>query len=171
MFLFRKRPEGSPELPEIESGNIDSYIRNRLDEQIKWYDQKSQEAQRIYRRMQVVELIIAALIPLLSSYTVGHSKIAFAVGALGAVIAIIEGIERLYHYHENWIEYRAVCETLKHEKNLYLMNAFPYGADESKEQLFVHNVEDLISSEGSKWKSANTKLVAVKEQGHSETGS
>lgn len=171
MFLFGKKPEVSPDLPEVEPGNIDSYIRNRLDEQIKWYDQKSQKAQRVYKRMQVAELIIAALIPLLSGYTVGHSKIAFAVGVLGAVIAVIEGIERLYRYHENWIEYRAVCETLKHEKNLYLMNAFPYGADESKEQLFVHNIENLISSEGSKWKSANAKLVTVKEQDHSETGS
>ena len=85
--------------------------------------------------------------------------------------AIIEGVERLYRYHENWIEYRAACEALKHEKSLYLMNAFPYGADETKEQLFVHNIENLLSSEGSKWKSSNAKPVTEKDKAQSGTAS
>ena len=43
--------------------------------------------------------------------------------------------------------------------------------DETKEQLFVHNIENLLSSEGNKWKASNIKAASPKEKTHSETGS
>lgn len=115
-MLKRKQKDPDYTPPEIEPGNINSYIKNRLDDQINWYDRKSQQAQKRYKRLQLAELVIAAAIPLFSGYTVGCPAMAFIIGVLGAVIAIIEGVERLYRYHENWIEYRAACEALKHEK-------------------------------------------------------
>lgn len=136
-----------------------------------WYDQKAQQAQNTYKRMQFFELIVAAAIPLLANYTVSCPAIAFIVGLLGAIVTVIEGTERLGRYHENWIEYRSACETLKHEKNLYLMGAFPYGTDETAEQLFVHNIENLLSSEGNKWKSSNSAVLSPKEKSQSGTGS
>lgn len=171
MFGFRHSKE-PPYLPrEVEPGNIESYIQNRLDDQIMWYDQKAQQAQNTYKRMQFFELIVAAAIPLLANYTVSCPAIAFIVGLLGAIVTVIEGTERLGRYHENWIEYRSACETLKHEKNLYLMGAFPYGTDETAEQLFVHNIENLLSSEGNKWKSSNSAVLSTKEKSQSGTGS
>lgn len=157
--------------PDVEPGDINSYIQNRLNDQIRWYDKKAQQAQRIYKRLQFAEFVIAAAIPLLTNYTVSHPAVAFVVGLLGAAITVIEGTEHLGRYHENWIEYRSACETLKHEKNLYLMDTYPYGTDETKEQLFVHNIEDLLSSEGNKWKASNAKSASSKEKAHSETGS
>ena len=67
MFGFRHSKE-PPYLPrEVEPGNIESYIQNRLDDQIMWYDQKAQQAQNTYKRMQFFELIVAAAIPLLAN--------------------------------------------------------------------------------------------------------
>ncbi len=171
MFGFGQKTEEPYTPPVVESGNIDSYIKNRLDDQINWYDKKAQQAQRIYKWLQVTEFVIAAAIPLLTNYTVNCPAVAFVVGLLGAAITVIEGTEHLGRYHENWIEYRSACETLKHEKNLYLMNAYPYGTDETKEQLFVHNIEDLLSSEGNKWKASNAKAVSDKGKSHASTGS
>lgn len=170
-FLRSNPPEAPYTQPQVVPGDINSYITSRLDDQITWYDKKAQQAQRIYKRMQFAELIVAAAIPLLANYTVSCPVIAFIVGFLGGIITIIEGTERLGRYHENWIEYRSACETLKHEKNLYLMDAYPYGTDETKEQLFVHNIENLLSSEGNKWKASNIKAASSKEKTHSETGS
>lgn len=170
-FCGRKPPEEPYVAPQVVPGDINSYITNRLDDQINWYDKKAQQAQRIYKRLQVTEFVIAAAIPLLTNYTVNCPAVAFFVGLLGAAITVIESTEHLGRYHENWIEYRSACETLKHEKNLYLMNAYPYGTDETKEQLFVHNIEDLLSSEGNKWKASNSKAASSKEKVHSETGS
>lgn len=165
-----KKKESSQKTPDVAPGNINSYIENRLNSQIKWYSQKSHEEQIAYRRIQVIELILTALIPLLSGYTVEHPRIAFAVGVIGAIITVLEGTERLFRHHENWIRYRSTCEMLKHEKNLYLMNSSPYGTDSTKEQLLVHNVETLLSAETSKWTSSHEKIIQEQNRSHSETG-
>ena len=153
-FCGSKPPEEPYSPPEVVPGDINSYIKNRLDDQITWYDKKAQQAQRTYKRMQLTELIVATAIPLLANYTASCPAIAFVVGLLGGIITVIEGTERLGRYHENWVEYRSACEMLKHEKNL-----------------FVHNIENLLSSEGNKWKASNIKAASPKEKTHSETGS
>lgn len=150
---------------------VDDYIKYRLDDQINWYDHKAASAQRFYKASQIIELIIAAIIPLLSGYAADYKCIAIIIGICGALITFIEGLCKLCRFHENWIEYRATCELLRHEKYLYQMNAFPYCKEESYEQLFVKNVESLISAESSKWKTNNTTKVEDEKRNHSSTGS
>ena len=156
--------------PEVVE-NIDTYIKNRLDDQIKWYDNKAASSQKWYKIFQIAELVIAAVIPLLSGYATGSMVIAALIGVGGALITLIEGICKLFRFHENWIEYRATCELLRHEKYLYQMKAFPYCKEESYDQLFVKNVEALISSESSRWKANNAAVVEEEKKPHSSTGS
>jgi hypothetical protein len=35
------------------------------------------------------------------------------IGGLGVLIAVIEGLQQLYQYQANWINYRSTCESLK----------------------------------------------------------
>ena len=42
--------------------DINQYIEERLNNQIQWYSQKSQHAQKMYKIFQVTEIIIAAAI-------------------------------------------------------------------------------------------------------------
>ena len=58
-FCGRKPPEEPYSPPEVVPGDINSYIENRLNDQITWYDKKAQQAQRTYKRMQLTELIVA----------------------------------------------------------------------------------------------------------------
>nr|DAN39982.1 MAG TPA: SMODS and SLOG-associating 2TM effector domain 3 [Caudoviricetes sp.] len=52
------------------------------------------------------------------------------------------------------------------------MSAGPYGSTpESKEQLFVRNVETLISSENSKWKKFESETTTNASHTKSSTGS
>lgn len=133
--------------------NIDEYMKSRVDNQIEWYSKKSQLAQKRYKQFQTAEIIMAALIPLLSGYSVKHENISLIVGILGAAIAIIESITKLNKYHENWIQYRTTCEMLKYHKHLFLTQTYPYNpSDETIENTFVRNIEDIISSENSQWK-------------------
>lgn len=84
-FCGRKPPEEPYSPPEVVPGDINSYIKNRLDDQITWYDKKAQQAQRTYKRMQLTELIVATAIPLLANYTASCPAIAFVVGLLGGI--------------------------------------------------------------------------------------
>ena len=137
--------------------DIKEYIEKRVDDQITWYDKKSQEAQKWYKRLQVAEIILAALIPLLSGYSTSCVQIAVIVGLFGAIIAVIESVSKLNKYHENWIQYRSTCEMLRYQKHLYLTETAPYNRqDETIENIFVRTIENIISSENNQWKNINT---------------
>ena len=137
--------------------DINEYISSRLDPQIEWYDKKSMHAQKRYKQFQITEIVLAALIPLLSGYTASCTLIPIIIGIFGAVIAIIESITKLNKYHENWIQYRFTCELLRYQKHLYLTRSFPYNpTDETIDNIFVKNVENIISAENNQWKVLNT---------------
>ena len=141
--------------------DINQYIEERLNNQIQWYSQKSQHAQKMYKIFQVTEIIIDSAIPLLSGYATDCITIAIIVVILGAIIAIIETISKLFKWHENWIEYRTTCELLRYQKYLYITKSAPYNDEpESIDNIFVRNIENIISSENNKWKNINIKGAA-----------
>ena len=138
--------------------DIKEYMTDRVDDQIDWYDKKSVKCQRTYKIFQITEIILASLIPLLAAYSEKYTIIAICVGLFGSIIAIIESITKLNKYHENWIEYRTTCELLRYHKNLFETHSYPYAvSEETVENLFVKNIENIISSENNKWKSLNTE--------------
>lgn len=142
---------------------IENYIENRVEEQIEWYDKKSQVAQKWYKRIQIIEIIFAAIIPILVPYAVRGNIFSVCVATLGALIAILETVCRLYKFHENWIQYRTTAELLKYHKYLFLTHSAPYNIEEeSIENVFVRNIESIISSENNTWKAlqTNTKQTA-----------
>lgn len=140
--------------------DIEQYMNTRVDDQIAWYDKKSIYCQKMYKRMQIAEIVLAALIPLLSAYS-ENCAIAIVVGLFGSAIAITESISKLNKYHENWIEYRTTCELLRYQKYLYETHSSPYNQEEETiENLFVRNIENIISSENNKWKLTNLEEKA-----------
>ncbi len=132
--------------------NMEEYITDRLEDQIAWYDRKASKAQSKYKTFQIVEIILAASIPLLAGYS-SHTIFAIIIGSFGSVIAVIESIVKLNKYHENWIEYRSTCEMLRYHKYLYTTKTGPYSnTEETIDNLFVRTIETIISSENNQWK-------------------
>lgn len=128
----------------------------RLEDQLKWYSKESGKNKRWFLRLKVAEIIAAAIIP----FTAGLAQFIILTGLLGVLVVVLEGIQGLYQFHDNWISYRSTSEALKHEKFLWLAKAGPYAAPESPatpEAVLAERVESLISREHAKW-------VSVKEQ-------
>ena len=48
--------------------NDDDYISSRVDNQIDWYDRKSQGAQRWFKLLRGAEIVAAATIPLIAGF-------------------------------------------------------------------------------------------------------
>lgn len=131
--------------------NQEEYLKNRLEDQINWYDKKSAKNQKLYKRLQFISFIAAAAVPFLSGYISAESKsIQIIVGLLGFITAVITATLSLYKFHENWIEYRATCESLRHEKYLYLAKTSPYNIQDPF-PLLVQRVEAVISKENANW--------------------
>ncbi len=128
-----------------------SYVDERLQDQIDWYGKKSETNQCWYRALRIAELIFAAAIPLVvSQITVSTLSLKVFAAALGVLIMILTGLISLFRFQELWIEYRSTCETLKHEKYLYLTRSGPYGTD-AVFHILVDRVESLLSKEHSVW--------------------
>jgi len=130
--------------------NDEEYVTLRVDDQIGWYDKKSQSAQCWFKWLRGSEIVAAAAIPLIAGFAADPFPVTLVVGILGASIAIIAAAISLNQFQENWTEYRTTCESLKHEKFLYLTKAEPYHEEEPF-RLFVQRVESLISKENSAW--------------------
>lgn len=131
--------------------NQEEYVNERLQDQIEWYDRKSQWNQKSFKRLQVFQLVAAATIPFLSGYIEpGGFWVKFSVGFLGLSIAGAGAVAGLYKFQENWIEYRTTCEALRHEKYLFLTKTEPYDTEKPFE-LLVKRVESQISKENSNW--------------------
>ena len=130
--------------------NQDDYVAERVENQIAWYDTKSQANQRSYKRFRTIEIAAAATIPLLLGFSELANPLQIVVGALGLVVAIIAGLTSLYQFQERWTEYRGTCEALKQEKFFYLTGVAPYDTAEAF-PLFVHRVEGLLSKEHASW--------------------
>jgi len=128
----------------------EEYLKNRVDDQITWYDRKSVSNQRWFYRLRVVEIAAAATIPLLSGYTDPFSNLKIIIGILGLLTAVIAGMLALYQFQENWTAYRSTCESLKQEKYLFLTKTEPYNGSDPF-PLFVQRVESILSKERTAW--------------------
>ena len=134
--------------------NQQEYIEQRLDNQITWYDTKSQYNQRAYKRLRVFDIVAASAIPLLSAGDRLGDYAGIVVGVLGASIAVATGVSALFKFHELWIQYRTIAETLRHHKYLFLTQSRPYHEADAFSTL-VDAVEGVISKENSSWGSFN----------------
>ena len=143
----------------------EEYIQARVDEQIGWYDRKSQRNQRIFKLLRSIEIIAAASIPFLA----GHSDLPYGswmIGFLGLLVAVLVGILSLYRFQENWTSYRTTCEALQHEKFLFLSGAEPYDQKDPF-PLFVQRVESVIAKEHTGW----TQYMQGSEKNKQDDGS
>jgi uncharacterized protein DUF4231 len=137
-------------------------IYGRLEDQIDWYDRKSRSAQRIFKRVKIVEILGAAAIPFLAGLNYPGDKM--VTGGLGVLITILEGLLHLNQYQQNWANYRSTCEALKHEKFVYLAKAGPYATAPDPRALLAERVESTVSQEHAQW--ASVQQQSSKEQGN-----
>ena len=148
----------------VSLAQSDDPILQRLNDQLTWYSQKSRSARQAFKRIKIVEIIAAALIPFLTGRTFPQvpNLANYIIGSLGVIITILEGLLHLNQYQENWTAYRATAESLKHEKFLYLAKAGPYATSTDPRVTLAERVEATLSQENSQWvatlqKSAQTK--------------
>ena len=129
----------------------EDYMTQRVDDQVSWYERKSASAQRWFKRLRWIEIVFAAAIPVLAAYSdTEPARVTLAV--LGALVVVLASLLSLGRYQENWIEYRAACESLRREKYCYLTEVEPYDSSaEEKFALFVQRIESLLSKENSQW--------------------
>lgn len=146
------------------SDELQSYVNERIDEQIKWYEQKSAHNKFRFRICQLIVIVASAVIPIINlgiplasgpNNAVAASQALGITAILGAVITIVTALSQMDSYFQTWILYRTTVEALKREKFLYINNAADYSglSESSKNKLLVEKIEAMLASENSKFSS------------------
>jgi hypothetical protein len=114
----------------------------------------------------VAIIMLAISLPMLAEY--GFLPIpgvedarALWVGVAAGFILLLEGLQHLNKWQENWILYRSTCEGLRNEQHLYHEKAGPYAklpADEAH-RVLAERVGALASAEHSRWVTAHREKV------------
>lgn len=150
--------------PACNITTFDDYMKLRVDNQIRWYDNKSTTQKRLFYLLRLLTLVSSIFIPFTAGLVEYSSGFLILTSVLGLVSAISEGISSFTKVHEKWIQYRRIVESLKHEKYMFLMRAGIYDDSEvDLEKTFVSRIESLVSSENINWANMNSNLKGDKK--------
>ncbi len=135
----------------------------RLEDQILWYSRKSSASLRWFRALKIIELMAAAIIPFLATNLASDrlSSPALVAGGLGVLIVVLESLQGLFQFQNNWMNYRSTCEELKREKHLWMAKAGPYSGDGNSDRLLAERIESVISAEHGRWTLAQENMPNI----------
>ena len=128
----------------------EEFIQSRVEDQIAWYNRRSLSAKKWFHGLRVAEIALASSIPFLVIFIDEIKSAKYIVGGVGVLIAILSGAIALFKLQENWVDYRTTAEGLKHHRYLFTTKTDPYDAADAY-QVFVVNIEGLISAEHTTW--------------------
>lgn len=165
IFCSNNNKSAEPTVP------VPDFVQNhpawiRLEDQLHWYDNKSQNSQYWYKRLKLSQVALAVLIPVTSLLPEDCAKLASAIA--GTVIALLEATQQMNQYSTLWVTYRSTAERLKHEKFLFLSAAGPYRAMSEPERMIqlAERVEEHVSTEHANWfNEAQRVSTSVKPEG------
>lgn len=139
----------------MEAAEFEKYLEERYYPQIKWYDMKAISNQKIYKIIQWIVIILAAVTPVLVA--VGEAWERWVAVVISALVAIGTSVLKTFKYQENWINYRTICETLRKEIHYYNARINDYEPSNDPMALFIERVEALISRENTLWLTVQKK--------------
>jgi hypothetical protein len=147
-MAYRDNPsDPNRRLEPVNPPGLEERVHTRLAEELRWYDARARNNQRSYRAIKVVQLVAAALVPVMAGIGVS----AWITGGLGSAIVVLEGIQQLYQFQEHWIAYRSTWEALRREQHLYEAGAGDYATAASPPTLLAERIEALVAREHARW--------------------
>lgn len=132
----------------------EQYLAERLAQYQGWYDKKAVRTKALYLRMRAFTVVGGGLVPVLANVAAdwepsGVPIARIFVTAISLVVVVFVSLESVFHYREQWKNYRSTEQLLGHEKFRFQARVGPY-KDLSESDAFlllVERVEDAIAAE------------------------
>lgn len=128
--------------------NMEEYIKNRVDDQISYFEKKSKCHKICYYLFAIISIISSIV-----AASIMNENCILASQILSIIVALSIGVESLFSFKEKWIIYRNTAEMLKSEKVKF--KTYKNVSDSEKE--FVNRIEEILSNSNSQWKETATK--------------
>lgn len=137
-----------------ESLTPEEYISTRVEQYRAWYDKKAVQAKGRYLRMRAFSVVGGGLVPVLVNVNIGVSIRGYpiltaVVTVISLLVVIAVSLESVFHYREQWKNYRSTEQLLGHETFRFRAGVGPYkGLAQTEAFLaFVERIEDAIAAE------------------------
>ncbi|WP_052691845.1 DUF4231 domain-containing protein [Teredinibacter purpureus] len=150
---FERMYEVVPEPIELSAAQ-ESYLEQRLEKQIQWYDRSAHFNRINYFLWQTLTIIAAALVPVLST---GDNPNVILIAVLGSASAIFAGLLSVFKFQENWVKFRASCEDLRSHISQFRVQSGGYDNRTLAFKLLVENCERIIGAERGQWVQQNSQ--------------
>jgi hypothetical protein len=135
------------------TGTEDHYIRNRVDDQIAYFDRRAVQQKRLYRAVKATAVVSSVLTTLAIALAFAFPGLYQPMGIVALALSTITlgtyQWEEFQGHGPKWEKYRIVTERLRCEKQLYLQRAGRYrnyADEESRRAAFVSAVEGTIGA-------------------------
>lgn len=138
---------------QYASMSSEEYIKERLDDQFKYFDKKSSQCQRYYKILKKIEVFLLAFIPLATILPCfpndTYNKVLIVSLSVGATILRYFNI--IGTYFDLWIKYRNAAECLKTEKYYFLTGTDIYSNKENAYPLLIKRTESIVAKANEQW--------------------
>jgi hypothetical protein len=138
------------------------YALRVADDSYRWYQGAAIKARRYYRASEIIQLLIAAAIPVSAVLVPDDAK---APAILGATLVVLTGLKSIFHWQDDYLRFSAAREAVEAERRLYLTDAEPYDDPSTRERLLANAVTRIERQEMEVW----TKIAAKQPQSKGRT--
>lgn len=132
----------------------EQYITERREQYQGWYDKKAVIMKAKYLRMRSMSVIGGSLVPVLINVpyhaaVAGISIVQVIVTLISLGVVISLSLETVFHYREQWKNYRSTEQLLGHEKFYFRTRVGRYHglSDEDAFRILVERVEEAVAAE------------------------
>jgi len=131
------------------------YIETRIKQYQSWYDKKAVKYKRRHLGMRAFTVIAGGIVPVLVNVEtdvntmVGHSIMKPIITLVSLSVVVLVSLETVFHYREQWKNYRSTEQLLGHEQFEFMTKVGAYRGlpDDEAFRLLVERTEKAIASE------------------------
>ncbi|MDB4920705.1 DUF4231 domain-containing protein [Mucilaginibacter sp.] len=144
----------------------EEYIDERITQFRGWYDSKALNAKKTYMIMRSSTVIGGAIVPVLINIST-EPWVKYLTSIISLLVVILVSLESVYHYREQWKNYRSTEQLLAKEYFNFVAGEGQYrGLDEKVAFLtLVERIENAIESENASTLNVMTTLSETKTDG------
>ena len=133
--------------------SAEEYIGERVDKAQDWYDGKAVHAKSRFLRIRVIAVVGAVLVPIAANAIPDPFITRYLTTAISLIVSVTVALDSVFHFGDQWKNYRSTAEFLLREKLLFRTGEGPYKDREMDPQsaflLFVERCEAQIAAENS----------------------
>src|SRR3981081_596988 len=118
------------------------YVDGRLKQYQGWYDKKAVFCKSRYMAMRGSSVVLGALVPVLVNLQ--FAFVSYLTTFASLIVVVFVSLESVYHYREQWKNYRSTEQYLGHEAIYYTSRIGPYKGmdDQAAFETLVDRVEN-----------------------------